>query len=371
MSIHKGTPTKDGRCWYFTKYKDGINHTSKKFMTKEECSKAESKFILKNDNPIYKNFDLVAEEYFENLKKYRKESTLDAYLQVYNKHIYPYFKSSYIKNTNTQDIKKWADMVEKSGISVDYMNIAYNTLNGIFNYGVQNYGLETNPVKIIGRFKRRNDEVKKNKEKLRYITKEEFDKFISVIDDSLWKTWFITCWYTGCRKSELRALKWEDIDFNSNVINIETNLYDRSKEKKITSTKTNTNRQIVMNKELKDVLFNYKKEMINYTDFSNEWFVFGGTQYLSRTTIDRKKDYYFKLSGVRRITNHEFRHSIITYLVNSYIENCNKKSISIDTEKFFIMLSKRDGHTPETLKRNYLHLFPTVQNEIVDLLDNL
>ena len=368
MSIHKGSPTHDGRCYYFRKQINGKRYTSKKYLTKDECSKAESKFILKNDSPINKKFNLIAEEYFNNLKKYRKESTIDTYLQVFNKHIYPYFKNSYINNINIQDIRKWTDIIEKTGISVNYMNIAYNTFNGIFNYAIQNYEIAYNPVKIIGRFQKRTDIVKK--EKLRYITKEEFDKFISVIDEPLWRTWFITCWYTGCRKSELRALKWEDIDFNNNLINIQTNLYDRSKDKKITSTKTNTNRQIIMNKELKEALFNYKKEMVKYTNYSDNWFVFGGDIYLSRTTIDRKKDYYFKLSGVRRITNHEFRHSIITYLVNTYIENCNKKNISIDTERFFIMLSKRDGHTPETLKRNYLHLFPTVQNEIVDLLDN-
>ena len=367
--VHKGTPTKDGRCYYFTKYRNGVNHTSKKYLTKEECLKAESKFILKNDNPIQKRFDLIAEEYFDNIRKYRKESTIDAYLQIYNKHIYPYFKNSYINSINIQDIKNWANEIEKKGLSVNYMNIAYNTFSGIFNYAMLYYNVEINPVKILGRFQNRTDTIRK--EKLRYITKEEFDKFISVIDEPLWKTWFITCWYTGCRKSELRSLTWEDIDFNNNVINIQTNLYDRSKDKKITSPKTNTNRQIIMNKELKETLFNYKKEIINYTDYSDKWFVFGGSLYLSRTTIDRKKDYYFKLAGVRRITNHEFRHSIITYLVNTYIENCNKKNISIDTEKFFIMLAKRDGHTPETLKRNYLHLFPTVQNEIVDLLDNL
>ena len=48
MSIHKGSPTKDGRTYYFKKYKDGRDYTSKKYLTKEECEKAESKFILKN-----------------------------------------------------------------------------------------------------------------------------------------------------------------------------------------------------------------------------------------------------------------------------------------------------------------------------------
>ena len=52
MSVYKGTPTKDGRQWYFRKSKNGKQYNSKKYLTKEECLKAESKFILKNDNPI-------------------------------------------------------------------------------------------------------------------------------------------------------------------------------------------------------------------------------------------------------------------------------------------------------------------------------
>ena len=52
------------------------------------------------------------------------------------------------------------------------------------------------------------------KKNLRYITKEEFDKFISVVDIPLWHTFFTTLYYTGARKGELLALKWNDIDWN-------------------------------------------------------------------------------------------------------------------------------------------------------------
>jgi hypothetical protein len=117
--IFKGTPTKDGRCWYFRKSKNGVQYNSKKFLTKEECSKAESKFILKNDNPINKQFDLVAEEYFKNLSQYRKESTIETYKQAYNNHIYPYFKSCHINKINSQDIRKWAEKVQEKAIMYD------------------------------------------------------------------------------------------------------------------------------------------------------------------------------------------------------------------------------------------------------------
>ena len=66
MAIHKGKPTKDGRRYYFTKYKNGVNHTSKKYMTSEECKKAEASYILKVETSINNTFDIVAEDYFNN-----------------------------------------------------------------------------------------------------------------------------------------------------------------------------------------------------------------------------------------------------------------------------------------------------------------
>ena len=367
MSVYKGSPTKDGRCYYFRKNKNGKQYTSKKYLTKEECQKAESKFILKNDNPINKRFDIIAEDYFDNLYKIKKESTVYCYKSVYGLHIYPYFKSSYINSINIQGIRKWAEMIEKKGLSIRYLNKAYDILKTIFDFGMKNYGLNDNPVKIFGRFKIKQDKVIKDEDKIRYITLEEFNKFINVIQDDLWKVFFYTLYYTGMRKSEIQALTWNDIDFNKNEIIVNKIISVKTTEKyKITSTKNNLNRKIKMSKTLREVLFEYKKEIQSYTDYSNNWFVFGGTRFLPQTTIDRKKHQFFLESGVKEITIHEFRHSHVSLLINEYL-----KSGQTDTTKFFIMMSNRMGHTIPVMQKTYMHLFPTVQDEIVDLLDNL
>lgn len=367
MSVYKGSPTKDGRIWYFRKSKNGKQYTSKKYLTKEECEKAESKFILKNDNPINKRFDLIADEYFENLYKTKKESTAYSYKSAYNLHIYPYFKSSYINSINIQDIRKWAEMAEKKGLSIRYLNKAYDILKSIFDFGMKNYGLNENPVQTFGRFQVKQDKVVKDEEKIRYITLEEFNQFISVIQNSLWKVFFYTLYYTGMRKSEIQALTWNDIDFNNNEIIINKIISVKTTEKfKITSTKNNLNRKIKMSKTLKKVLSEYKKEMMTYTDYSDNWYVFGGTRFLPQTTIDRKKHQFFLESGVKEITIHEFRHSHVSLLINEYI-----KSGQTDTTKFYIMMSNRMGHTIDVMQKVYQHLFPTVQDEIIDLLDNL
>ena len=121
-------------------------------------------------------------------------------------------------------------------------------------------------------------------------------------------------------------------------------------------------------KTLKETLLNYKKEVIKYNDFKESWFVFGNSRFLPQTTIDNNKHKYFKLSGLKdiEITMHEFRHSHVSLLINEYI-----KSGQTDTAKFFLMVANRMGHSIQVMQDIYLHLFPTIQDEIVDILDNL
>lgn len=369
MSIHKGSPTADGRCYYFRKQKNGKRYTSKKYLTRPECEKAESKFILKTENPINKRFDLIAEDYFDYLKKNNKFSTYYTYIKPYDKHIYPFFKSFYINNINTLTIREWAEKLEKNGYSVKYMNNIYNILNNIFKFACKNYSLNSNPVETYGCFKTKNDKVIDDNKKLRTISLDDFNKFVSVIPDTEleYKTLFYMLFYTGMRKGEIQALKWSDINFNKNEIKVNKTIFSRTiKDTSITSTKNNTNRIIKISKALKDILEEYYKKQKEYSDYNDNWFVFGSTRFMPSTNIDRHKHKYFEQSGVHEITIHEFRHSHVSLLINEYI-----KSGQTDTTKFFLMMSNRMGHTVDVMQKTYMHLFPTIQDEIVDLLDNL
>jgi integrase len=169
------------------------------------------------------------------------------------------------------------------------------------------------------------------------------------------------------RKGEVQALTWKDIDFNLNEIIVNKTLYSKIAGKyTITSTKNNRNRIIKMSKTLKEQLATYKNKMMKYSDFSENWFVFGCSRFLPLTNIDRYKHKYFQLADVDEITIHEFRHSHVSLLINEYV-----KSGQTDTTKFFLMMSNRMGHTIDVMQKTYMHLFPTIQNEIVDILDNL
>lgn len=124
-----------------------------------------------------------------------------------------------------------------------------------------------------------------------------------------------------------------------------------------------------MNKSLLELMNQYIAYMKSFTDYNDNWFLFGGTHYLSETTLNRYKHEYFVKSGLKNeITIHEFRHSAVSLLANEIIK---KNNGDVDTTAFFLQMSKMFGHTPEVMQRTYMNFFKDNQDEIVNILDNL
>ena len=53
-----------------------------------------------------------------------------------------------------------------------------------------------------------------------------------------------------------------------------------------------------------------------YVNCSNDYFIFGGPKPLAPTTIDRYKKNACNKARIRPITQHEFRHSYATRMIN-------------------------------------------------------
>lgn len=275
-------------------------------------------------------------------------STYSTNIMAYKKHIAPYFDEIDIEDINIPFLKKYRENLLKNGYTNHYLNKLNTILNKIIDFAVVNYGLTSNPNRIIGPYKEKKDKIIPDSEKLRYITYEEFQKFISAVDDLKWKTFFTFLYYTGMRKGEILALNFNDIKGDTIIVN--KTLYSKIRGGyTITSTKNNLNRTVKMSKVLIDQLNEYIEYMKSFDDFSPTWFLFGGPHFMSITTIDRMKHNYFELSGVREISIHEFRHSHVSLLANEFIKKSNAK---VDTTKFFAMMSNRMGHTIDVMQKH-------------------
>ena len=75
----------------------------------------------------------------------------------------------------------------------------------ILNYAVKFYRLKENIASLTGIFKRKN-ELKKNVD---FWNFEEYSKFISVLDNNVYKALFKTLCYTGIRQGEALGKDFE------------------------------------------------------------------------------------------------------------------------------------------------------------------
>ena len=226
------------------------------------------------------------------------------------------------------------------------------------NFGTKWYGLNFNQIyPKMTNFTDPN-EIKKEME---FWTYDEFSKFIDKEDDLTFKCLFKTLYFCGLRKGEARALNWNDINFTNNTIRINKGLNDNVNRKKytITSPKTLTsNRTLPIPKELVNDLKELKENAMSYTNFQEEWFIFGNSTPLGDDVIRRRKNNKCKEAGVKVIRIHDFRHSCASLLINNGAD--------------ITLVAKYLGHSKidETLN-TYSHMFKNKLDNIIGLIDKL
>lgn len=367
MSVHKLNQkkwTKDGRKWCFrTRYKDlsgnAKEYQSKLFFTKLEAQEAERIFFLELDkyrpdnNMTFKDLYLA---FYEYQKDKVKETTLNTYKD--RMRYMELLDNIKVKEFNLQHYEMWRKKILEYQLSNRTRNYIFKFLKTIMNYGTKWYGLNFNQIyPKMTNFTNPN-EIKKEMD---FWTYEEFNQFISIEEDLMFKSFFKTLYYCGLRKGEARALNWNDIDFKNNSIHINKGLSDNVNGKKyiISSPKTLTsNRTLPLPKELVNDLRKLKEYAISFTNFKNEWFVFGNELPIGDDIIRRRKNNNCQKANVKQIRIHDFRHSCASLLIN------NGADITLVAK--FLGHSKID----ETLN-TYSHMFKNKLNNIINLIDNL
>ena len=381
MAVYKSKEvTKDGRKWYFSvKYINANGERkrkkSEKYFTKPEAQNAERQFLIeKSQNKIDITFEEMYYQYLDYIEESIKGSTKYCKNNRNKNHILNYFGKMNIHNITVNTVIAWKSEINKKTYgkgkkySLQYKQTLMVELGAVLNYGGNFCGLKENAARKVANFHDKGETVISDEEKIRYITPDEYNLFTSVIDKLVFKVFFAFLYYMGVRKGEAQALFWEDILWDINKIRIiktVTNKTDKVDERgyrfKITNTKNRKNRTIKMPRILKVLLFELYQYYSEFEGFNEEWFVFGGCWHLPSKTIDREKDRYFALANatyekkINRITNHEFRHSHASYLISQ----------GIRPER----IAYRLGDTVGVVMKTYAHLFPEVEDEIIEELD--
>ena len=156
-----------------------------------------------------------------------KESTLTSYLQSYNNHVRDGLGNRLVKNISHSDVMAfYSYLMRNKKLGIKTIQHVHSQVYSAFKLAVQDGIIYKNPAEEA--FEKLNRVASKNERKMRALTIEEQKAFLDFIDGH--PTWnryhsiFTVMLGTGLRVGELCGLRWQDVDIEKRLIDINHNL---------------------------------------------------------------------------------------------------------------------------------------------------
>lgn len=192
-----------------------------------------------------------------------KQSTRTNYKYTYKRYISGVLGSKKLSSIKYSDIQRlYNSLIDERKLKPNSMEVVNTILHPIFTAAVRDDIIHKNPTDgVMAEIKKRHDW---SKPKRKALTVDQQRVFVDYMLDSStychWKPLLTVFLGTGCRVGEIIGLRWEDCDFDNNLISINHNLIYRQQDSgacefHITTPKTAAGvRRIPMFDEVKNAL---------------------------------------------------------------------------------------------------------------------
>ena len=326
--------------WQVRFYYQGKDIRRKGFKTKNDAIEFEAskRNELKGFIGSTENIEELITLYLQRRKTKVKLPTYEKDERMLNKYVKTNFKYTY--QLNSYSVSQWKTKLLENTFKEEYVNQIIKTFRAFIKFC-------STVSKIDNRVIDELDIVKlyEVKEEMKIWSVNEFNIFLSALDDPYYKTLFKTLFWSGLRISELKALTLNDIKDNTLIIT--KRLESKAKVKGITTLKTaSSNRRVLM----PSAIINEIKQLT--TKPSDLIFP------TSETQIRRVLNEGIKKTAIPKIRIHDLRHSHASYLINN---GCSIR-----------LVSERLGHSSPSITMDYYwHLLPNEQNKVVNLIESV
>lgn len=245
-------------------------------------------------------FETYAIEWYERYKRQKiRPKTRRLYEGFLKNHLVPFFGKLKIGEIKSQDVQNFYDSCNMlSHSTVRQMKVV---LHQIFESAKEDQYIEINPTESTRHI------LPAKASERSALSQAEIQDVIRQLprlreQDSLLMHLLI---YTGERRGEVLGLRWEDIDFDNNVINISRQIIHLSNHPYECEPKSKAGiRAIPLLPELKKILQQYKKK---------KGFIIGdGVNPITETSFNRRYERIGRLVDLHGATPHIFRHTFLT-----------------------------------------------------------
>lgn len=237
----------------------------------------------------------------------------------------------------------------KTKLSANTVKLYHRFMVIALNAAVKHKKIKENP--ILNATLPNDRDVKKDK----FISVEELKTITDYVEQKeniTNLTGYMTLLYTGMRVGELRALKWKNIDFDTNMIQV----YASYSNQVYSLTKGKNKRIIPVDESLIELLKSYKKWCVKRRSgmLSEEDYVFISEQtgkIIASTHFYQVMKRITKATGIK-VSPHTLRHTHSALLIS---QNQPLKAIA-----------KRLGNTEQVLSEHYGHVIDSVDQSVME-----
>ena len=330
------------------KVRRGFNSQKEAYEAKTaELKDAQDMGQISNSSMDYATF--LEQLFIPEYKSKVQITTLENRMPVLKK-IMKHFGNKKLDNITNLDIQIWKNSLTEQH-SQNYSRMVYGLFSQTLEKAVSLGMIKSNRAKQVGT-------VPKEKVKVEFWTKEEFEKVLSTfnLDDYYEHYSFVIVWLyfmTGLRVNEATALRWkEEIDLEKGTITVNHSLRLKNRNDwSLGPTKTKAAlRTIAIDADTILILKAWKKRQEGFGDIKLVLSYDGSPSW--KSTISRIITRHAKLADVKPIQAKGLRHSHASFLINEY--NANP-----------LIIKDRLGHEDiKTTLSTYSHLYPNVNFEI-------
>ena len=383
MPIYKMDGKKDG----LQKYRVRINYVDGEGRSRQIDRVAYGKEAAKElemqlSNTVKEDFakkitvQQLYDEYISVKQHEIRESSLDTAKRKITQYVLPFLKNYKLTALTPAVLEGWKRQISecpngrKKGekLSIKMKKNIYGEFRAMLNYAVKLEYINKNPLVSVGNFKNPYGE----KKEIDFYTAEEFQKFIKSARQNAiniskstasiyeWNfyVFFSIAFYTGMRKGEIYALRWNDIE--KNVIHVTRSITQKLKggDRETPPKNKSSIRDITIPTPLKKILDEHRRRYKKISGFDEKWRICGGEICVRSTSVDNHNKRYDELAGIKKISLHGFRHSHASVLANN--------GINIQE------IARRLGHSNVEITWNtYSHLYPREEERAVRVLNKI
>ena len=361
--------TKDGRQYYFvvswSHNGKRERYKSKRYLKREECVKAEARFRLELGKSTSQRFTFneMIDEYLADKRQNAKPTTLNN-TEYCLRHTRNALGNVPINKLTNEKWQGFLNYLQEQPMRNHRRNRIIEYTVAVCNFANRRHNVFT---AVPSRFDKFNEQADKPlDEKMEFWTPQEFNTFISVVDDLLYSTLFLFLYGTGMRSGEALALTWNDINFEKGTISISKTVNTKLKGKGFTVLPPKTKssiRTIRAPQIVCERLLELSEHSFEYAQNIKEAFIFGGERPIPNSTLQHAKHrYYLKAKEIepslQEIRIHSLRHSCASALISSGAT--------------IVYVSKYLGHSSvkETLD-TYSHFMPNESEVIASAMNDI